>query len=429
MKRSLFFMLILWGSLLFLNGCGREVSKEKIQITYSTYAPVEWDAIRLFNANNDTYEVVCVPYLEKIDNYERYEDYLKQLNLQIMAGTAPDMFTAVPDFYFTYDDRDFVSYVEKGVLEDLRPYMERDFEEGEYLQSVVYSFEKDGGVYALPYQFRLGFQIANGSGLENVEGWTFQEMKAYMDKHSEIMIYDIDKEWNELLRDFILYGGIPLNDYDTIRECILFAEKYDKNKLSKEEREIATKKALVTEFGISGPREWFSILSTWGETPDFVGLPRENRTGTLQYSSTISMNAASENKEGVWEFFAFLMSEEYQSTLQYFPVRREQYDAYWEYYLTPQLRKLPNEVDGGYIEQYELNYFRNGEEIHCMSKDDKARMEELIESSTTFVWDMDIPGFHIIMEEADSYYVGGKSIDEVMELIENRIELYLEEKK
>lgn len=46
-----------------------------------------------------------------------------------------------------------------------------------------------------------------------------------------------------------------------------------------------------------------------------------------------------------------------------------------------------------------------------------------------FVWDMDIHGFNIIKEEADSYYAGEKSIDEVMEIIKNRMELYLAEKE
>lgn len=263
MKRSLFFMLFFLGCSMGVTGCEQK-QEEKIQITYATYAPSGWDAITMFNASSDTYEIVEVPYLDVMDDFEQYEDYLKQLNLQILAGTGPDI--------------------------------------------------------------------------------------------------------------------------------------------------------------------WFAVLSTWGENPNFVGLPRENRQGILQYSSNISMNGASKNKEGVWEFFKFLLSEQYQSTVNYFPVRREQYDVYWEYFLTPQIHQIPNEVTGGYIEEYEMYYVRDGKVLHCLLQEDKERMEELIECSTTFVWEMDITGYNIIYEEASCYYSGQKSIEEVMELIENRISLYLEEK-
>ncbi len=425
-------IIFLCGILLILGltGCGKETSTEKIQITFSTYSPINWNAITMFNENNDTYEVVCVSYLDKADNFEQYEDYLKQLNLQILAGTAPDMFIAVPDFYFSYDNRDFTSYVEKGVLEDLMPYMERDFEDGEYLEAVLYSFEKDGGVYALPYDFRLGLQIANAGRIPCETGWNFREMKAYMEEHPEIEIYSNELNRDALLRELVLYGGIAWNDYETIQECILFAEKYDCEQLPKDERALNTPKALVSEISLAGPMYWFDILTTWGEDACFVGSPRENRQGILQFSTTISMNAASKNKDGVWEFFKFLMSEEYQKTLIYFPVRTEQYEAYWEYYMTEQTENIYDESTDSYIEEPVIRYVTPEHKlVTCLSEEDKRRMEELINRSATFIWETDMNAWQIIEEEAASYYSGQKSIDEVMVILEKRMELYLDERQ
>lgn len=78
------------------------------------------------------------------------EDALKKLNTEMASGNAPDL--------FLLDDMPIDSYIEKGILADLTPYLES--KEDEYFQNILRAFEKEGKIQAVPTEFIL--PIAGG---------------------------------------------------------------------------------------------------------------------------------------------------------------------------------------------------------------------------------------------------------------------------
>lgn len=76
------------------------------------------------------------------------DDALKKLNMEIAAGNGPD--------FFLLDDMPMDSYVEKGVLADLTPYLEQ-MDGEKYFRNILRAFESetDGKVYAVPGKFVL----------------------------------------------------------------------------------------------------------------------------------------------------------------------------------------------------------------------------------------------------------------------------------
>ncbi len=73
------------------------------------------------------------------------EDALKKLNTEIVAGNSPDL--------FILDDLPMDSYMEKGILADLTPFLEKAGEG--YLENILTAFEAEGKIQAVPTEFAL----------------------------------------------------------------------------------------------------------------------------------------------------------------------------------------------------------------------------------------------------------------------------------
>lgn len=89
------------------------------------------------------------------------EDALKKLNTEIAAGKGPDI--------LILDDMPIDSYVEKGVLMDLSPYV-KDKTEDKYFTNILRSFETPEGIYALPGQFRMFLMVGRQEDIEKMAG-------------------------------------------------------------------------------------------------------------------------------------------------------------------------------------------------------------------------------------------------------------------
>lgn len=75
------------------------------------------------------------------------EDAVKNLNTEIMAGNGPDL--------LLLDGLPMKSYIEKGVLEDLTPYLEDGLKGGRWFENIVNAYAKDGKIYAVPSRFAI----------------------------------------------------------------------------------------------------------------------------------------------------------------------------------------------------------------------------------------------------------------------------------
>lgn len=146
--------------------------------------------------------------------------------------------------------------------------------------------------------------------------------------------------------------------------------------------------------------------------------------GVVEYMLTI--NANSPNKEGAWELISFLMGSKAQEQISrmagQFPVNRAAYDT-----VKGEGRK---EMAAGICMTLEL--------VHGISIPETRIAEEMeghLEALTAKIEDARFfpletePVLDIILEEAESYFSGMKSLEEVIDVMENRIGLYLKEIK
>lgn len=134
---------------------------------------------------------------------------------------------------------------------------------------------------------------------------------------------------------------------------------------------------------------------------------------------TMAVNANSVNKEGAWEFITFLLGEEVQckDELDTVPVHRD----YFHEWLERQIQ-LYTEVQYKNGKPYISPYVG----IH-IPEEKKEAYEKAIEDARPLPIQT-APILKIIQEEAEDYFNGSKSAEEVSRVINNRVQLYLNER-
>ena len=138
-----------------------------------------------------------------------------------------------------------------------------------------------------------------------------------------------------------------------------------------------------------------------------VGFPTADGKGghLLISSDAYAIAAVSEHKESAWQFIEEILTQEKKGEL---------YVELWFTY--PALKEKLNEKAEFSIA------------IDRFTWDDVNAALKLVEDATPF-FSVDDAVIQIINEEAEAYYSGQKGIDDVVSVIQNRIQLYVNENK
>lgn len=129
----------------------------------SVYSLEEQDAVRQAIAQFQT---------ENPDVFVRYEvglsgtdakaseDAIKKLNTELMAGKGPDV--------IIMDGLPVNSYVEKGILKDLKPHIDSLSGDAVLLPNIVEAFNNGGSVYTMPVSFSLPALLGRQGDIEGI---------------------------------------------------------------------------------------------------------------------------------------------------------------------------------------------------------------------------------------------------------------------
>lgn len=129
----------------------------------SVYSLEEQDAVRQAIAQFQT---------ENPDTFVRYEvgvsgtdakaseDAIKKLNTELMAGKGPDV--------IIMDGLPVKSYEEKGILKDLKPHIDSLSGDAVLLPNVVEAFNHGGSVYTVPVYFQIPMVIGRQDDLAGI---------------------------------------------------------------------------------------------------------------------------------------------------------------------------------------------------------------------------------------------------------------------
>ncbi|MBD5460047.1 MAG: extracellular solute-binding protein [Lachnospiraceae bacterium] len=412
--------------LYFLSGSAlaeKEDDREVITMSGFDIMPEMMADVAEFNQYSDKYRVE-VTEAEGAD----IEDIVLRLETQLMAGQGSDLL--VVNTWTWFQD-----YVANGYLEDLMPYIRRDLNPEDYVQSALYAYEKDGSVYALQKAFGLGVLISDTRVTKGAASWDLQEMYR-LAEGSKVPFFLTDLDRVSVLKLCLQWMGDGIFDLEQVKESILFAGKYGndpaKNLINLQEARLG-EDYMTDDRTISNPLALADLEMYYGENTVVIGYPRDWGYRAVQGNNGApSINAASTHKEGAWTFIRFLLEREQQFAIgdtEGFPVLKEAFDQRLEKYLKPMTYDIYLPEAGGIItveNTYSLP--RSMSSIESMTQEQIDRLRTLVDDSGVSVWQhMEVSD--IVVEEASAYYQGDKTIEDVMDAIRGRVEMYTSERE
>ncbi len=384
-----------------------------------------------FNKSSKDYHVV----LEKSEA-ENQSELGSMTAIQIAAGKGPDILYGYA-LEYVYD------IVEKEGLEDLAPYMEASGIREEDYFPYAFSCWRDGEKI---YTFRIAECPSFSCYKEKFLGG--RELPADTDALLDLLLDWEGNYWSyggdlagSLLTSFL--SGEDLSGMIDWEEgnCDFSGELFAKMLKTAKKCGIFYTKAMAGEFRDRLTVAMHSIeCSLYGykteEELEKRGLVRMCDPVVGGVDSALAMNANSAQKQGAWEFIRYIMREDVLETRGNESMGVSNRAAY-RATLEKELERLNANGSGGWKtithvmpdgrtrEETEPGYKK--EEIteeriaECLAAKENAKEGTTIRSMRTD------PILRIIKEEAEHYFDDVKSLDEVVEIINSRVGLYMSE--
>ena len=445
-------MLSLLSLLLVLTACGGEdlssQEDEPTVLVYGTFSDQYADhvAVRCFDQYHSEIAV-------EIRNYGEYADGVQQLMKEMTAGTGPDILD-LGSLGPNGERAPYRQLAEKGFLEDLWPWIEGDPDLGReaLMEAPLLAAEINGGLY-------LAFDavdITTLAGAERLVGdrysWSLEDLWAALEampEGSTVAEYFLPAE--SVLYYLLALRAESYVDWET-GECSFDSEGFrsllefcgsfptqlevtDWDEANEEQRLRFSQGRQLLELGgiqdftqISRYNERFE--AALGSPCVFVGFPVEDGSVGSYFGvsgTRFAMNAASGNKEAAWAFIreTFLPRvgvefspeeekyvKETRGTSGGLPVNRADFE-----------KKQKMAMEG-----WETSEDSTMPEYVPVTRAEMDRFMEFYNSiRRTNLSDNTI--FDLVMEQSRPYFAGDLTLDETVERIQNRVTLYVNERR
>ncbi len=384
------------------------------------------ERVEAFNRSSDSYHIVLQEPGTEVD----WNDFATQTSIQITTGKGPDiLFGAVLDDYIQ-------GMIDKGGFEDLRGYMEESGIKEEDYFPVAFDCWQDGDrIYGInasmnPYRYSIDASVLGENTEPDIDALV-DALLAREEKGMYMRFYGS----REILRMFLegsetFWGMIDWEQGTCDFSGELFAKMletakryaYDENLDYPILAEQTSCDSLVSFDAPSVQR---------GEGTMTIGVMFDDgcRPAQSPIYGVLGINANSSRKQGAWEFICFLLEEESQRAIGdsfSAPVLKKAFEAMVEKDLENLKKWGKTTIGSAYL--FKGKYVEEEKEIY-----DGDITEEWVEAFMQAAEDTralpirTMPVLDIICDEAEDYFSGTKSIEEVAPIIRNRVQLYLDE--
>lgn len=366
-----------------------------------------------FNRSSEEYYVV----LEEGGDGENISDFRLRTGIELSAGRGADIIAsdAMPDV---------MGYIRNGTLEDLTPYLENTGTRKEdFFPAAFEHWAYDGKIYGVETKFSpsaiwIDEEVLGGREVPDVETLV-----------AAMLDYQGEKKWlwpSDWILNYLLRGSENLwGMVDWERGSCDFTGKLflDMLKAAEMHGGSPAEENVSTGWAHSGYARFDSDEKMAAEGRVNLGFLFDDGSHALLIGTgTLAVNSNSQNKDGAWAFICYLLDRDIQKkNLSFvslaggngFPVSREAFDELGSF-----MESEVNKVSGYSVqEKQDIVDPKRHDEIRAVLED--ARFAPINIG----------PILDIILDEADWYFNGNKSAEEVCGVIQNRVKLYLEENR
>ena len=390
-------------------------------------------------SNNKRYAARARNYWGQWETEEDYNAGVTRLNTDIVSGKIPDMLLL--DSSMPVD-----SYINKGLFEDLKPYIEKDSEldMDNFMPNIIEMCSKDGKMYILMPSFSIQTLVAKTSEVGAERGWTVQEAMDLWDSKPEGTEFLNGMTKENMLRESLNYASSQFIDWES-GKCNFNSEDFVKmlefsNRFPEEidddyytddywenyDSQWRTGKVIASQSYIGDFRNYNNVKkSLFGEEVTMIGFPSSDGDGSVVMPGLqLTMSSKSANKDGVWEFLRTFLTDEYQSDIYGFKISIKHMEK-----MAQEATKKPYyEDENGNKVEYDDTTYIDGVEI-VIDPMTQQEADEFLEQIYTFrqMYRFDEALNEIIEEEAAAYFSGQKSAKDVAGVIQSRVQIYVNE--
>lgn len=388
-----------------------------------------------FNKNNNEYRIKVVDYSQ----YATESDYMagsSKFYTDLISGNACDIIMP--------EASNVQNLIDKGVFEDLTTLMDNSstLKKEDFIPNSLEVYSKDGKIYCVFPNFGLdGYMMPSkyykeGMNLDDVIAWEkktgskafFEETKTGVLNNAISMSMNMFMDPETGKCNFASPMFVSLLEY---------ANTYPKEyNYGDDEMWYQNYQNVFKEDKALMERTWISDLRNlnWNEKTRFnqdvviVGFPLgEGSDVVVSAMDVIGVSAKSEHKDVAWEFISTLFTDEfYEDNGWSLPTMKKRFDVMLE----EATQKAYWINENGEKEYYDDIYYVDNQEIIIdpMSKEKAEYYRSVITSAkNSYAYDEGI--MNIIMEEAGAYFDGQKPAKEVADVIQSRVQIYVNEKK
>lgn len=369
-----------------------------------------------FNKSRQKYHVSIKAYNDR-SNEVSTEDAATRLHLDLASGDAPDM--------LNLQYLDIYNLVDKNVIEDLRPYFDKDGETDihDYVDSIVNAFTIDGVLTAVPLEYWIYSYFGNSDMVGESAGWTIDEAAACLNNNpgSMVSLY-WSKEYG--LGRILAYSIDSFIDSDN-GTCDFTTDTFDAlldiiGQLPDEVdySMMGENTSLITDISLQNFESIQQYYVQYGDDIVIKGYPTADgrECHNISITDAYSIISTSERKDGAWKFIKFSLANDNSGSG-----------------FSSNKQKLQDMVDAelSHAGEEKLSTFYTAQgpfNYHYATQEEIDVVMHMIEHAELSV-PSDSEIITIIEEELESYFAGSKTKDAAVAIIQDRVQLYLDERK
>ena len=397
-------------------------------------------AIYEFNANSKDYYAgfktydYSRTYFEDADSEEKArQEKANELMRDIMDGKGPDVVINAFDIQQLNDDKylcDMNDLVSSG----------NGINMAEYIEPVINLAKSEGKLYQMPLKFgTLGLTAPASCAPANGIGYTFDEYSRIVsnaNNGADDLAYQMDRSayfsllFTAMSKDIYVNGSWDFNTPDFAALANYCKEKVPQNCLANyDDPNFNMPEFKVSKLQTEGIQHY--IGGVYSNGYDIYGFPsaKGNHGVVISVVSSAAISSQTANKDGAWEFIKMMMSYDVQckepvyASINLAALKKSGQDAVESY--NKSVAEYKN------MSQREKSKNRGAGEPVPTTEIDASAIDaylNLIYKSAD-IYRVDGQVLLIAKEEIQAFYFDQKSLDSVIELMNNRTKLYKDEQQ
>lgn len=421
----------------------KELEGEKEELTIFTMTTGDsalQELIVVYNKQSEKYHVT----LDELD-YSQVGDAETFANTRLSGAESPDLILL--DYYY------FSIYQKAGILENLTPYMEisESIKEENYIENVLAGFrgQEDKGIYAIPTGFSIQTMGGRKTQLQEIaqeadhnggiQGWDWDTFLGYLEENPDVK-FEWDGDSMGLLQYCLWYGMDRFVDTEAGTNSFRDAEfselvdrvnhihcesnfySADWENIVRDGDKIVTLLRLYNFFGLT------ELELQYGDEMLLFGYPTPDGYMKTQMNpnKAIAMLGRSRHKEGAWDFITYYLLNLPRNRV--FPSDKEGFLQQLEAARTPLYAQEDVKKEQELPQSYVYVPSEGGmQPVYSLREDQVQKILDAVECAEYIKPETDYIMNRILWEELEYYFNGDKSLEDVLDIVSSRTQLYLDE--